>query len=163
MNYDITRIFDELSQEIFYGFNMRMILNQMGEDELTVLIELITACRAGRKAPRLAIRHFCMKPQLVLSWEEWHSGGGCMVWMHEFCDGTSIHVTDEVIQLSKYNIQNTLDAGFDGEHEEEDYITMTHYLTEEHPETLSFYLCPFLGQELADMVAKDIEEIIRCW
>jgi hypothetical protein len=162
MKYDATKIFDLLTDESYYGLNFKITLMGLDNRDLDTICGFINKCRLGRKLDVLPYKDFLDNPELVLSWEEWHSGGGCMIWIHEFCDGMSIFVTDEVIQLSKFNSAHTLDAEF-GENDEVDYWLLTHYLTEDHDEPLSFYLCPFLGQELADLVAKDIHEIVRCF
>ena len=86
-----------------------------------------------------------------------------MIWSHDFCDGTSVHVTDECLVLSKFNSDQHWDAEFNPDSEEVDYVTMTHFFDKEYEESLSFYLCPFLGQEMADLVAADVNEIHRCW
>lgn len=162
MKYDTHKIFDLLCTEIYYGLNFKITMMGLDNRDLDTLCGFINKCREGRKLEVLPYQEFLDRPKLTLTWEEWHSGGGCMIWIHEFCDGTSIFVTDEVIQLSKFNSAHTLDAEF-GEGGEEDYWLMTHHLTEDHPEPINFYLCPFLGQEMADLVAKDIYEILRCF
>ena len=47
------KIFDELSAEIYYGFNMRLILNELivngNGSEIKVIENFIKQCKAGRK------------------------------------------------------------------------------------------------------------------
>lgn len=160
MKRNVHKLFEELSTEIYYGLNMKIVMMTMTDDQFDEMEDFIRHCREGRGAGMLPHYHFRELPQLKFNWEEWNSGGGCMIWSHEFCDGTSVHVTDECLILSKFNIENHRNAEFDGE---EDHYLMVHHFTEEHESPLSFYLCPFIGQEMADIIEHDVNEIHRCW
>lgn len=163
MKHDVHKIFDRLCEEIYFGMNFKLVLLDMEKDKLEELCAFINKCRVGRKAAILDYHEFIKTPILTLSWNEWNSGGGCMIWSHDFVDGTSVHVTDEVLVLSKYNSAKHWEAEFSQDEDEVDYILLTYHFTEEHESPLSFSLCPFVGQELADLVAKDIYEILRCF
>lgn len=46
---DVNKIFDDLCTEIYYGFNMRLVLMNMPEDEVKVIQKFINACEKGRE------------------------------------------------------------------------------------------------------------------
>lgn len=109
---------------------------------------------------------WCDMLGVSLGWEKWNSGGNCYIWSHEFMDGKSIHVTDECFILSSLNTKSHLQE----EHSIQigrSYLVGPTYFdpdTEtQNQDRIAFLLTPHLGQELADLTAKDICFIVENW
>jgi hypothetical protein len=107
---------------------------------------------------------------LKLSWSEYNSGGNCMIWQNEFALGGSVHLTEDVLVLSKLSIEAHLDAMSEHGDSEETapFVDLVYFFpahtggTTSEPDfsELAFKLTPFIGQEHADAVTHDVRLIL---
>ena len=87
---------------------------------------------------------------LALGWNQWHSGGGCMIWSLELPDGRSAHIGSDLLILSSLGCKAHLDA------EAEDIDMPHHLLVADLPcGDLKEKLLTFLGEDLAEKIAAD--------
>lgn len=150
-------VFDALCDMVMHEMSAKdMIQKYHDERKFHSIAHFINDERESRGLERLA---FKLKPvDLKLGWNEWNSGGGCMIWSCDLTDGKSIHLTDECCFLC--------DIPSDEYWELEDWEDQCpHHLAECDQNDLAqgrdvaFTFCPHVGQEMADLIEKDINAI----
>ena len=95
-----------------------------------------------------------------LSWSKWNSGGGCMIYSFDFQtsdDQTfSIHATTE--DMVTADISSVEYWALETWEEQESHHALAMVLYNEEL-SISATLCEYAGQELADLIEKDVREI----
>jgi len=120
-------------------------------------MQLIRFIQDERKSRNLPPLDFSVKPEgLKLTWTVYNTGGGCMVWNYEY-EGSkgnthSIHVSDECM----INTNVSTDEYWGMDQNDQECTHLGEYMWFIHYPKISFNLCPYTGQELADLIAEDI-------
>ena len=100
---------------------------------------------------------FKISDKLILYWNSWNSGGGCMIWSYDFIhsDGAiySVQVSDELTCLVSTSSDDYWNEDDDEKQEK------LHLKEVPYGEDIAIQLCQWTGQELADQLALDIQTI----
>jgi hypothetical protein len=159
---DVQKLFDALCDVVLHELSAKEILRQIDErrgaqnGDIMKIIGFVQDERRNRNLPPL---DFSIKPEgLKLGWNEWNSGGGCMIWSCDLADGKSIHLTDEVCFL--VSLPSGPYWAF------EDYEDQAKYHLAEcdmndvaQGRDVDYLFTPFVGQERADLIQADINTI----
>ena len=159
---DVSKLFDALCDAVLHELSTKEILRQIdaregpGKGDIMKVIEFVQEERRNRN---LCPLDFALKPEgMKLSWGEWNSGGGCMIWSCDLTDGKSIHLTDEFCMLCSCTSEHYWGL--------EDYEDQQKYHHAEcdmndiaQGRDVDFLFCPFVGQEMADLIKADVDII----
>lgn len=154
---DKQKLFDALCDLVMHEFSYAETVKKVGWRPLVPVLQFINIERGNRGLTPLDFRQ---KPSLTYGWTEWNSGGGCMIWSYDFADGKSIHTNEEIAVLA--SIPSSEYWALETDEAQEPARLITYHF----PDTcmlhnLSFALCPYLGQEMSDLVAKDVLAIVE--
>jgi len=157
---DISKVFDAMCDSVLHELSTKALIRE--RDEHNKIMPLLTFLQEERKSRGLHPMDFRVKVgELVYGWNEWNSGGGCMIWSVEFTDGKSMHLSDEYICVSTKGTKEYWEI------EDCDEQSDTHVFSKwMSPDNYDFYdwafmLCPIFGQEMADALNKDIKMILE--
>jgi hypothetical protein len=162
---DIDKIFGCLCDIVMHELSTKEVLRNWDEGNHTSLrhvLAFIHEERRNRGLPDIDVR--VMPEGLTYSWNEWNSGGGCMIWSCDLLDHYSIHLTDECCVLVSVPSDKYWSLEWDSDDPEED-TQQTFFLAEcdqcdlSQGRTISSLFCPWLGQEIADAVERDVDKI----
>lgn len=159
---DVSKLFDALCDAVLHELSAKEILRQidshegMRKGDIMKIIGFVQDERRNRKLPPL---DFAMKPEgMKLSWGEWNSGGGCMIWSMDLTDGKSVHLTDECCFLVSCTSEH-----YWGIEDWEEQQTYHHAECDMNDiasgRDIDFLFCPFVGQEMADLILADVNII----
>lgn len=162
---NVQLLFDCLCDAVLHELSTKDILRQIdaregpGKSDIMQIIGFVQEERRSRNLPPL---DFSLKPEgLKLSWSEWNSGGGCMIWSHEYTGSKgnthSIHVSDECM----VNCNVSRDEYWAMEQDNQECTHLGEYMHFSERPKISFLLCPWTGQELADLVEQDVKIILE--
>lgn len=97
---------------------------------------------------------------MKLAWSKWNSGGGCMIYNFNYAssDGVaySIHVSDDC--LIAVNISSVEYWSLETAEEQENQLLIP-VLYWDEDRSISKELCPYTGQELADLIEADVQKM----
>ena len=104
---------------------------------------------------------------LSRTWSIWQSGGGIMIYSHDYTCSSgrvySLHTNGESVVNVDIPTEEYL-AITDYEEQEMHHLDSNYQLTETREatyNTVAHWLCPYTGQELADILEKDIWSIFN--
>lgn len=156
---DIDKIFNCLCDIVMHELSAKDMLRQWEEkhpDKLKYIFRFIHEERRSRNLPDLDIR--LMPAGLTYSWGEWNSGGGCMIWSMDFLDDLSVHLTDEVCILVNTTSEHYWSLE-DWEDQKKYHLAECDMNDIAQGRDVDFLFTPFIGQECADAVKKDVDII----
>lgn len=159
---DVSKLFDALCDVVLHELSaketIRMIDARTGRQngDIMHIIRFVQDERRNRKLPPL---DFTIKPEgLKLNWNEWNSGGGCMIWSCDLADGKSLHLTDEVCFLVSLP-SGPYWAFEDWEDQSKYHLAECDMNDVAQGRDVDYIFCPHVGQEMADLIKTDIDTI----
>jgi len=165
---DVNKLFDALCDVVLHELSAKEVIREVDSrtgnrnGDIMKLIGFVQDERRNRKLPPL---DFSVKPEgMKLSWNEWNSGGGCMIWSCDLTDGKSIHLSDEVCFLVDIPSGPFWKLDWDSNTEGQD-VQVNHNLAEcdmndiAQGRDIDFLFCPHVGQEMADLIKADVDII----
>jgi hypothetical protein len=157
---NVQLLFDCLCDCVLHELSAKEVIRAYDDsNDIMPIIRFVQAERRGRKLPPL---DFALKPEgLKLGWSSWNSGGGCMIWSYEYTGSKgnthSIHVSDECM----VNCNISREEYWKLEHEDQECTHLGEYMHFSENPKISFLLCPWTGQELADLIEHDVKIILE--
>jgi hypothetical protein len=97
-------------------------------------------------------------PKTVLEWDDWDSGGGCIIWIHHSANDYKIYVSGDMISVSVYTTDHDLWSTDKGSA----WLAYFYNLpakSKKLREVICDNLAPLIGSECAKTVAADTVEI----
>jgi hypothetical protein len=166
---DVNMLFDAICDVVLHEHSTKEVLREIdtrtGAQGGGDIMKIISFVQDERKNRGLYALDFAIKPKdLKLGWSEWNSGGGCMIWSCDLTDCTSIHLTDESCILVDIPTEPYWKLDWDSNTEGAD-VQVNHTLAEcdmndiAQGRNIDFLFCPWLGQEIADLVKSDVDKI----
>lgn len=157
----LLELFDHAALELgMYKLNASLLQRDteaLTDDTLKELANFINACKVKRGAEPVNFQEL----NLVCSWGKWNSGGGCMIYSLETTNSRgetlSLHVGADSWCLCD------IESGPYWELESWEEQCKHHLVQSELTErdSIAFLLCPEVGQATADLLAIDIEAILK--
>lgn len=163
---DVQKLFDALCDCVLHELSTKEIIRKYDDDNriMSGLIHFVQDERKNRGLPAEDFAIQVDRSKLVYNWGKWNSGGGCMIWSVDILEHYSIHLSDESCILASCPSEKFWKLEWDSEDPNED-TQQTFQLAEcdmcdlSQGRTPSSLFCPWLGQEVADAVERDIDVI----
>ncbi len=156
---DKNKVFDGICDFVLHELSAKetlaMVIEHRGGDCYT-LLRILNEERKNRNAELIDWR---VKPDnLVYGWYEWNSGGGCMIWSMDMVDGKSVHLTEECCVLVDID-STTYWEMEDWEEQAEHVLAECDRCDLSQNRDVDFLFTPYVGQEIADAIKKDVDAI----
>lgn len=159
---DVDKLFGALCDVVMHELSAKEVIREIDSrtgshgGDIMHIVRFVQQERRNRNLPPL---DFALKPEgLKLGWNEWNSGGGCMIWSCDLADGKSLSLSDEWCMLC--DIPSEEYWGI------EDYeVQEKHHLAEcdmndiAQGRDVDYMFTPFVGQEMADLIKADVDAI----
>lgn len=157
MKLNRKEMFDALCDMVLHELSAKnMMQTYHDERKLHPIATFINDERESRGLHRL---RFVLKPEgLVYNWNEWNSGGGCMIWSVDLLEHYSIHMTDECCFLCSCPSDKYWELE-DWEDQKEFHLAEVDQNDLSQNRGPAYLFAPWLGQEIADLIEKDIDAI----
>jgi hypothetical protein len=157
MKINTQEMFDALCDLVLHELSAKMMIQEYHDNrKLHPIAHFINDEREARNLPRL---RFVIKPEgLVYNWNEWNSGGGCMIWSVDLLEHYSIHMTDECCFLCSVPSEKYWSIE-DYEEQVQFHLAEVDMNDVSQNRDVDTLFVPWLGQEIADAVQRDINAI----
>lgn len=159
MKIDTTKVFEAICDSAMHSISTKEVLGKMTIKEIRPILHVLNEERRNRSLPSIDFREL---PVLLLDWNEWNSGGGCMIWSFEYshystgsCTNNthSIHVSDECAVHANCSTEEYWEME---SNEEQECTHLNEYMYWKSNPKISQIVCQYTGQELADKIALDM-------